>query len=111
MKEAPPLQSLYIGIDVSKSTLDVSSLSQGGDHDYRQFENSKAGLQKLNRWLLQQEGFAFNNALFCMEHTGIYTRRLVEFLLTQSAKVWMESAQHLLQKLPARRLLSALGHC
>ena len=30
-----------------------------------------------------------------MGHTGIYTRRLVDFLLNQSAKVWMESALHL----------------
>ena len=95
MKEVPPSQSLYVGIDVSKNTLDVSSLSQRGDHYYQQFENTKAGLQKLHRWLLQQEGFAYNDALFCMEHTGIYTRQLVEFLLLQNARVWMESALHL----------------
>jgi transposase len=93
MKKA--LQSLYIGIDVSKCTLDVSCLNAAGMHNYQQFENSKAGLRRLNRWLLQQEGFAYSNALFCMEHTGIYTRQVVEFLLLQGAKVWMESALHL----------------
>jgi transposase len=95
MKEVLPLQSLYVGVDVSKNTLDVSCLSQGGAHDYQQFENTKAGLQKLNRWLWKQKGFAYNDVLFCMEHTGIYTRRLVEFLLLQNARVWMESALHL----------------
>jgi hypothetical protein len=30
-----------------------------------------------------------------MEHTGIYTRHLVESLLLQNAQVWMESALHL----------------
>jgi len=69
------------------------------DHCYNQFENAKSGLKKLNQWLLQQEGFAFNKALFCMEHTGIYTRRLVEFLLPKGAKVWMESALHLKRSL------------
>jgi transposase len=95
MKEVSLPQPLYIGIDVSKLTLDVSCILQRGEHYYKQFENSKAGLQRLNRWLLQQECFAYTCALFCMEHTGIYTRQLVEFLLLQGAKVWMESALHL----------------
>jgi len=95
MKEVPAQQSRYIGIDVSKDTLDVSCLTPTGYHDYRKFENTKAGLQKLDRWLVQQDGFAYSHALFCMEHTGIYTRCLVEFLLFQHALVWMESALHL----------------
>src|SRR5215217_4717661 len=33
--------------------------------------------------------------LFCTEHTGIYTRLLVESLLLQGAKVWLESPLHL----------------
>jgi transposase len=44
---------------------------------------------------LQQEGFVYSNALICLEHTGIYTRQVVEFLLLQGARVWMESALHL----------------
>jgi transposase len=95
MKKALQLPSLYIGIDVSKRTLDVSCLNPSGMHNYQQFENSKAGLRSLHQWLLQQESFAYTSALFCMEHTGMYTRPLVEFLLLQSARVWMESALHL----------------
>jgi len=89
------LQPLYIGIDVSKLTLDVSCLGQASTHCYHQFENSKAGLRSLNRWLLQQEGFSYTDVLFCMEHTGIYTRQVVAFLILQGAKVWLESALHL----------------
>ena len=95
MKQRLQRQQLYIGIDVSKLTLDVSCLSHTGTHHYHQFENSNAGLRRFNRWLLQREGFTYAAALFCMEHTGIYTRLLVEFLLLQSARVWMESALHL----------------
>lgn len=95
MKGQLQLQSLYIGIDVAKLTLDVSCLNQAGQHFYEQFQNTRVGLQRLNRWLLQQEGFAYTTALFCMEHTGIYTRLLVEGLLLQGARVWMESALHL----------------
>lgn len=95
MKETLQLQPLYIGIDVSKLTLDVSLLTATGNHHYQQFENTKAGLRRLDKWLLQQPGFAYACALFCMEHTGIYCRQLVAFLLLQNAKVWMESALHL----------------
>jgi transposase len=95
MKEAHLPQPLCVGIDVSKNTLDVSCLTHGSSHFYEQFENTKVGLQKLNRWLLQQQSFDYRTALFCMEHTGIYTRVLVEFLLTKGARVWMESALHL----------------
>jgi transposase len=49
MKQRFQWQPLYIGIDVSKLTLDVSGLSSGGTHHYHQFENSKAGLRSLNR--------------------------------------------------------------
>ncbi|RYY42621.1 MAG: IS110 family transposase [Chitinophagaceae bacterium] len=95
MKDVPAPQSFYVGIDVSKDTLDVSCLTQAGFHNYGQFENTRAGLQKLNRWLLQQQGFEYTTALFCMEHTGIYTRQPVEFLLLRNARIWMESALHL----------------
>jgi transposase len=95
MKEVFQFQRLYIGIDVSKLTLDVCFISGAGTNHYQRFDNSKAGQRSLHKWLLQQEGFTYAAALFCMEHTGLYTRPLVEFLLLQSARVWMESALHL----------------
>jgi transposase len=95
MKQRFQQQPLYIGIDVSKLTLDVSCLHSAGTHHYHRFENTTAGLRSLNRWLTQQESFAYGTALFCLEHTGIYTRQLVTFLLLQGAQVWLESALHL----------------
>jgi len=95
MQQVLPLYRLYVGIDVSKLTLDVCCLSRNGDHHYQQFENTKAGLRKLSQWLTNQQGFAYGDALFCLEHTGIYTRQLVDALLLHGARVWMESALHL----------------
>jgi transposase len=95
MKKALQLQPLYIGIDVSKLTLDVSCLNAAGMHNYQQFENTKSALKTFGQWLSQQEGFTYSGALFCMEHTGIYTRQVVEFLLLRGARVWLESALHL----------------
>lgn len=95
MKENEQLQQGFIGTDVSKLTLDVSIINCNGFHAHEQFGNNANGFKKMNSWLKQHSFFKFSNALFCMEHTGIYTRQFVEFLLLQNAKVWMESALHL----------------
>lgn len=95
MKENEEKQLCFIGTDVSKLTLDVSIINSNGFHAHEQFENNGIGFKKLNIWLKQHSFFSFSNALFCMEHTGIYTRQFVEYLLLQNAKVWVESALHL----------------
>jgi len=89
------IQQTFIGTDVSKLTLDVSIITIDGFHQYQQFENNAKGFKKLESWLRSTHVFSFDTALFCMEHTGIYTRAYVNYLLLQNAKVWMESALHL----------------
>lgn len=95
MKETKQKQPCYIGIDVSKLTIDVSLINAAGFHQHQQFENSKSGFTQMHKWLQASSLFTFSDALFCMEHTGIYTRQLVMFLISKGAKVWMESALHL----------------
>src|ERR1051325_5144702 len=95
MKELTQLQKSFIGIDVSKATLDVCIINAEGLNQHRQFLNNNTGYNKLSIWLRETEGFDFSSSLFCMEHTGIYTRQFVQYLLLKGAKVWMESALHL----------------
>lgn len=95
MKEEKLMQKSFIGIDVSKLTLDVCIINNEGFQQHQQFENSKQGFKKMQASLVATRVFNYSDALFCMEHTGIYTRELVEYLLMQGAKVWMESALHL----------------
>jgi transposase len=95
MKEQKQMQKSFIGIDVSKLTLDVCIINNEGFQEHHQFENNKKGFKKIQTWLVSTKVFSYSDALFCMEHTGIYTRELVEYLLMQDAKVWMESALHL----------------
>jgi transposase len=94
MKKERELQS-YVGIDVSKLTIDVCVLCVNGTQDHQQFENSLEGFTKMGSWLRNKDFFSIKKSLFCMEHTGLYTRLLVAFLLKLQAKVWMESALHL----------------
>jgi transposase len=46
----------------------------------------------MQKRLFQLPFFTFEDALFCMEHTGMYTRRLVSFLLFNDACTWLESS-------------------
>ncbi len=95
MKNQEENQNAYIGIDVSKLTIDVCIITQNGKQDYQQFENTVKDFKRMEQWLLKKDYFSYEAGLFCMEHTGLYTRELLAFLLHRQANVWMESALHL----------------
>jgi transposase len=88
-------QKLFVGTDVSKETLDVMLLQDSNRHYHQRFTNDSKGYKQLLTWLETYPEFNFENALFCMEHTGLYTRQYVDFLLLRGANVWMESPLHL----------------
>lgn len=85
----------FIGTDVSKLTLDVTIVNLAGLNEHQQFDNNSKGFKQLKKWLESFETFDFKKALFCMEHTGLYTRQYVQFLMLNNTSVWMESALHL----------------
>jgi transposase len=95
MKNQEENQNAYIGIDVSKLTIDVCIITQNGKQDYQQFENTVKDFKRMEQWLLKKDYFSYEASLLCMEHTGLYTRELLSFLLQRQANVWMESALHL----------------
>ena len=95
MKEIKELQKNFIGIDVSKLTIDVCLVNHDGLNEHQQFRNNLVGFKKMLSWLFHLKVVELTSCLFCMEHTGIYTRELVQFLMLQNANVWMESALHL----------------
>ena len=62
---------MFLGIDVSKNTLDVALLPEGtvGKARHKVFSNSAAGHQQLLAWL-QEQGVAVAHA--CLEATGTW---------------------------------------
>jgi transposase len=62
------MEPAHIGIDVSKSSLDVVLLCEGKRH-YQVVENNLSGFQHLSTWL-EREGF--QEVHMCMEATGQY---------------------------------------
>lgn len=94
MKNLKKNQS-FVGIDVSKLTIDVCLMFSEGTPAHEQFENSVKGFIQFRSWLCSKDFFSVKKSLFCMEHTGLYTRQLVAFLMQWGCSVWMESALHL----------------
>ena len=71
----------FIGIDISKKTLDVAlyDSNKRQSENHAQVDNDPAGFSKILSWLKTKK-VAIKSALFCMEHTGIYGLNLFVFL-------------------------------
>ena len=86
---------LFIGIDISKATLDVCVLSASGSMEihYHEFSNSSKGFIHLLKWLKEKSGgVAIEDWRICMENTGIYSLELNCFLHEKSIWQSMENA-------------------
>jgi transposase len=84
---------LFIGIDFSKSTFDVTLLEEIGQKSFVQeeFENEPKGYKNFLRWLVKQSKIKREDWLFCGEHTGLYSRGLSEFLAKKKLFMWLEN--------------------
>jgi transposase len=81
----------FIGIDVSKLTLDITAVVDGKEVGYVQIKNSTKEINKGLVGFLERLGLDLKYSVFCMEYTGIYTYPLVNWLGTKNASIWMES--------------------
>ena len=81
----------YIGIDVSKQTLDIAINKQTEHLHHLQVSNDLKGLKtfekKAKEWKVD-----LKKALFCMEYTGIYNYTVVDFLSKKHYALWVEHA-------------------
>jgi transposase len=83
----------FIGIDISKSTLDLALVNATNQEVPTCIEvtNDAKGMKQIAQWIrsLQLE---FDSVLFCLEHTGIYGLPVLNFLTKKGAFVWVEMA-------------------
>jgi len=86
----------FIGIDVSKHTLDVafiihqsSSLSKPA---WKQFENTVSGLKLMHQWLSEQYIPLSEQTIVVIENTGIYHRLLWQFFSSLQIDLCIENA-------------------
>jgi transposase len=83
----------FVGIDISKLTFDVALLrpEQPTQIVHQQFKQDAQGFGQFQSWLKQLNVTLDEQTLFCMEFTGLYTNRLVDFLCKYQAQVWVEN--------------------
>jgi len=95
----------FIGIDVSKNTLDIGLLEVSNPEsvNHLQVSNNDEGIIDLLKWLQKQEGFLIDESLFCLEHTGMYNFPLLQFFSQQIACVWVENAIQIKKSLGLQR--------
>lgn len=87
--------SLFIGVDISKATLDVSLLAttDTGTIHYQRFPNNKRSFPQLLRWIKQKSGgIPPEHWKVCMENTGIYSLELNCFLHEKGIWQCLENA-------------------
>ena len=81
----------FLGIDVSKNTLDITVLKSNEKILFKQIENSEKQLKAfLNK--LKSEGVLLSESLICMEHTGIYCSPSIELAEKMHLNLWLENA-------------------
>ncbi len=63
----------FLGIDISKLTLDITIYDQGGikKSKHIKIDNNTKGFKELLKWLRKMK-IDVKQSIFCMEHTGIY---------------------------------------
>jgi transposase len=82
-----------LGVDVSKDSLDACLIRPfDGQLLEAKFHNNLSGFRRLKSWCKQQGCECQHDTLACMEHTGLYTRQLVHYLLSRQVKVWLEGS-------------------
>ncbi|MDZ7897263.1 MAG: IS110 family transposase [Arcicella sp.] len=85
--------AFFVGIDVSKETLDFALIANNVVQFHLQVTNDKRGIdQFIKQAKKQNKTFSFENSLFCMEHTGIYNNPLLNYLPNKHADIWLEQA-------------------
>lgn len=75
--------SFYLGIDVSKATLDVCLLREKDSED-TQMANNRKGFNQLHHWLQKRQA---SSAHVCLEATGIYGLEVAQFLHEKGYRV------------------------
>lgn len=85
----------FIGIDVSKDTLDLSVVINGKNIHYCRLKNTTKEIKSTITRILQSLSGSFDDSIFCMEHTGLYNFPLVKWLQANDGKMWLESGVHI----------------
>ncbi len=95
----------YVGIDISKLTFDAAVIvnDQTETMQHRQFAKTAEGLTQFQQWLFQKQVLLNDQTMVCMEYTGLYNRKVLDFLEQTGVAIWVEMAAHIKKSLGLQR--------
>lgn len=82
----------FIGIDISKATLDWAVFDGKSIVLQSQSTNSETGIKATLKLVKALPGFTLTESVCCMEHTGIYNAHVLSHLYKIKFPLWLESS-------------------
>jgi len=95
----------FVGIDISKLTFNLALIIGGNKENIidEEFTNDLKGIKQMKKWLQSSQGIKLDETVFCMEHTGIYCRTIVDFLVENKCSVWLEMSVAIIRSMGLQR--------
>ncbi len=95
--------SFFIGVDISKKTLDCTLLKGHEFVEHKKIANSKVEIGKWLSDIMAEHRAGGKKTLFCAEHMGTYGRTLVNIITVKKLSLWLPSAYHIKHSLGLQR--------
>jgi transposase len=94
--------SYFIGVDISKKTLDFAVRDHYKLLFHLKVDNSAAGLKEFKAECTSQ-GIDLTQSLVCCEHTGLYSQCLLSLLAVEECSLWLESSLRIKRSIGLQR--------
>lgn len=94
--------SFYIGIGISKKTLDFAVRDQKQHLLHCKVDNSPIGFEQFKVQCMIKE-IDLQKSLICCEHTGIYSRNILTLAIQDNLSLWLESSLRIKRSLGLQR--------
>lgn len=94
--------SFFIGIDISKKTLDFAVRDRKGLLFHLKVDNSLAGLKQFQKECLART-IDLSQSLICCEHTGVYSQNILTLATENNFYLWLESSLRIKRSLGLQR--------
>jgi transposase len=94
--------SFFVGIDISKKTLDFAVRNQQQHLFHLKVDNSIDGLNQFKEECLTRH-VDLKQSLICCEHTGIYSQNILLLFTQDELTVWLESSLRIKRSLGLQR--------
>jgi transposase len=81
----------FIGVDVSKRTLDICLITASGQRSFYQCPNTFDTIAKTLKSVYKEHALQKDETLLCAEHTSYYTQHLQKACIVGCFKLWLEN--------------------